>query len=119
MNNTFYQNHISLEEYYHQVDHDHIPLDKNRSYCHNEDDYIRNILIQKYILTQFKIDKKYFARQFNIDFDSYFKREIANLEQYEKDGLVDLNDPEIIRITGRGQFFCRHVAQVFDTFYAK
>jgi oxygen-independent coproporphyrinogen-3 oxidase len=119
INNTFYQNNIKLKDYFQQIDQNHIPLDENRSYRHNEDDYIRNILIQKHILTQFKIDKKYFARQFNVDFDSYFSGEIKKLGRYEKDGLVDLHDPDMIRITKKGQFFCRHVAHVFDTFYAK
>ncbi len=119
IDNTFYQNNIKLEEYYQQIDNNSVPLEGKRSYRHNDDDFIRNVLIQKYILTRFKIDKKQFEQKFEIDFNIYFSKEIKRLGQYEKDGLVDLTNPDIIRITKKGEFFCRHIAHVFDTFYTK
>ncbi len=57
IDNTFYQNKHTLKDYFHQIDQNRLPLERNSSYRYNEDDYIRHILIQKYILTRFEIDK--------------------------------------------------------------
>lgn len=117
--NSFYMNSARLKEYYQQIDHNSVPLDGKRCYRYNDDDRIRNQVIQKFILGHFEIDKKQFARECNADFDCYFKEEIAKLARHEKDGLVDLSDPDFIRITKKGRFFGRHIAHVFDTFYAQ
>jgi coproporphyrinogen III oxidase-like Fe-S oxidoreductase len=42
---------------------------------------------------------------------------MKELDQYKKDGLVDLSDIGVIQITKRGEFFSRHIAYVFDRFY--
>ncbi len=115
--NSFYMNSARLEDYFQQIDQSRVPLDGKRCYRYNEDDRIRNQLIQKYLLTHFNIDKKQFARELNVDFDHYFNGEMIKLARHEKDGLVDLSDPDVIRITKRGKFFSRHIAHVFDTFY--
>jgi oxygen-independent coproporphyrinogen-3 oxidase len=115
--NSFYMNVARLEDYFQQIDQSRVPLEGKRCYRYNEDDRIRNQLIQKYILTHFNIDKKQFARELNVDFDHYFNGEMIKLARHEKDGLVDLGDPDVIRITKRGRFFTRHIAHVFDTFY--
>jgi len=44
---------------------------------------------------------------------------MVKLARLEKDGLADLSDPDVIRITKRGKFFSRHIAHVFDTFYTQ
>lgn len=117
--NTFYQNITRLKNYYQMMDQNQLPLEGKKSYKHNDDDFIRNLLIQKYILTRFNIDKKQFSRKFMIDFDDYFSEEIGTLGRYEKDGLVDLSDVNMIRVTEKGRFFSRHIAYVFDKFYKK
>jgi oxygen-independent coproporphyrinogen-3 oxidase len=115
--NTFYRNKSKVEDYFRQIDQNRLPLEGEKSYRHTEDDYMRSVLIQKYILTHFRVDKKQFAREFGIDFDDYFSREMKELDQYKKDGLVDLSDIGVIQITKRGEFFSRHIAYVFDRFY--
>lgn len=115
--NSFYMNSARLKDYFQQIDQSHLPLDGKRCYCYNQDDRIRNQLIQKYILSHFEIDKKQLTQELNVNFDHYFKEEIVKLAQLEKDGLIDLSDPDVIRITKRGKFFSRHIAHVFDTFY--
>ena len=115
--NSFYMNSPRLEDYFQQIDHSRVPLEEKRCYRYNEDDRIRNQLIQKYILTHFSIDKEQFARELNVNFDHYFTEEMIKLARHEKDGLVDLSDPGVIRITERGKFFSRHIAHIFDTFY--
>ena len=117
VDSSYYMNSARLEDYLRQIDEGCVPLEGKRCYRYNEDDRIRSQLIQKCILTQCIIDKKECAREFDVDFDRYFAGEITELARHEKDGLVDLRDPDAIRITERGKYFSRHIAHVFDTFY--
>ncbi len=114
---TFYRSVASIKDYYHLIDADQLPVDLERSYHHNDDDHLRNKLIQDLVLTRFEIDREAFEDEFGIDFNSYFKEELESLEQFEREGLVDLSNPEFIRITRTGQFFSRHIAHRFDRFY--
>jgi len=114
---TFYRNVSNLKNYYQMLDEDQLPVDLKRSYMHNDDDHLRNKLIQDSILTHFEVKPKEFEKEFDIVFNDYFHREKEELIQYEKDGLVDLTNPEVIRITRKGQFFSRHIAHLFDRFY--
>jgi oxygen-independent coproporphyrinogen-3 oxidase len=114
---TFYRNVSSLRAYYKMLDENQLPVELHRSYRHNDDDHLRNKLIQDYILTRFEIDFDKFEQEFDIVFNDYFQREREELNQYEKDGLVDFSDPTTMRITQKGQFFSRHIAHLFDRFY--
>ena len=116
-NSTFYRNVSSLKNYYQMLDEDQLPVELKRSYRHNDDDHLRNKLIQDSILTRFEIKLEEFEKEFDIVFNDYFHREKRELIQYEKDGLVDSTNPEVIRITRKGQFFSRHIAHLFDRFY--
>jgi len=118
-NHTFYRNIASLEDYYRLLDNDLLPVDFKKSYHHNEDDRIRNTLMQDFILTRFEIDIRSFEKTFGIDFRNYFHQELDGLRRLEEDGLVDLQDPDVIRVTRTGQFFSRHIANLFDRFYKK
>ena len=117
--NSFYMNSARSENYFQQIDQGLVPLEGKRCYRYNEDDGIRNQVIQKYILSHFKIDKKRLAQELHVNFDHYFNKEMVKLTRLEKDGLIDLSDPDVIRITKRGKFFSRHIAHVFDTFYTQ
>jgi oxygen-independent coproporphyrinogen III oxidase len=101
------------------IDAGQLPVDLGRAYRHSDDDHLRNKLIQDQILTRFEIRLKNFEDEYNIDFSSYFQEELERLEQFDREGLVDMSAPGIIRITRRGQFFSRHIAHLFDKFYVR
>ncbi len=115
---SFYRTVASIKDYCQMIDAGQLPVELERSYRHNDDDHIRNKLIQDHILTRFEIDITKFGNEFDIDFNSYFEKERETLEQFAREGLVDLSDPEVIRVTRTGQFFSRHIAHQFDRFYS-
>lgn len=117
--NSFYRSVTSIKDYYQMIEAGRIPVDLSKSYRHNDDDLLRNKLIQDHLLTRFVIDREKLENEFSIIFDSYFEQELDSLEQFEREGLVDLSDPSTIRITRTGQFFSRHIAHRFDRFYSQ
>jgi oxygen-independent coproporphyrinogen-3 oxidase len=48
-----------------------------------------------------------------VDFKKYFSAELAQLDDMQGQGLVQLSDTGI-QVTGMGWFFVRGVAMVFD-----
>ena len=116
---SFYRTVPSIKDYYGMIDSGHIPVDLKKSYRHNDDDHLRNELIQDHILTRFEIDQKKIEGDFGIDFNNYFYDELKSLEQFGREGLVDLSDSGFIRLTRTGQFFSRHIAHRFDRFYSQ
>ena len=115
--NTFYRNVTSLDDYYRQLDDRQMPIAFDQSFSLSEDDRIRSALMLDCILTRFEIDVQNFEKSFGIMFNDYFAQELDGLSRFEEEGLVDLRDPDFIRITRTGQFFSRHIANVFDRFY--
>ena len=116
---SFYRTVASIKDYYGMIDAGQIPVNLNRSYRHNDDDHLRNKLIQDHILTRFEIDRNKFEDSFGIDFNHYFDVELHSLEQFAREGLVDLSNSKRIRLTRAGQFFSRHIAHRFDRFYSR
>ena len=54
-------------------------------------------------------------RDHGIDFESYFDLELAALEGFETDGLVERN-PDRIRIPASGRLLIRNICMVFDRY---
>lgn len=116
---NFYHNKQALESYARDVCAGKLPLEENISHTLTEEDIIRNEIIQKGILCYGIIDKTEIGLRFNIDFDIYFKIEMGQLEKYARDGLLSMESPGKIEITEEGKYFARHIAHVFDSYYAK
>ena len=116
---SFYRTVASIKDYYGMLDAGQIPVELKRAYRHNDDDHLRNKLIQDHILTRFEIDRSKFENDFSINFNDYFDSELQSLEQFEREGLVDLDKSGHIRLTRTGQFFSRHIAHRFDRFYSR
>jgi oxygen-independent coproporphyrinogen-3 oxidase len=113
----YYHNTCSLANYYSVIDHGALPFETGMNYRLTYDDKLRNRLIQKSILTDFVIDKNEIESEFDIDFDSYFKKELVRLSEYEKDGLVESVTGDRICVTEPGRYVVRHIAYAFDRFY--
>jgi oxygen-independent coproporphyrinogen-3 oxidase len=113
---TFFHNMINLNDYAEAVTQAKLPVQPRMGHTLTDDDTIRNILIQKDIMGNFKIPKRAGYGSAPKDFDDYFTKELPALQSLEKDGLVEAVADNIIRLTPVGRYFARHVAHVFDTY---
>jgi oxygen-independent coproporphyrinogen-3 oxidase len=85
-----------------------------RGYRLSPDDFIRRSVIGR-LLCHTVIRKDDVEREHNIAFDQYFAAELARLEEFRSDGLVEIEGREI-RVVGLGRIFIRNVAMVFDAY---
>jgi oxygen-independent coproporphyrinogen-3 oxidase len=119
LGNHYYHNTVLLNDYYGQVDQGNLPLEKEMAHGLSPDDLIRSRVILKSILSDFVIDKKAINREYGIDFDQHFQTELALLQDYEKDGLIDSSAGNRISLTTTGKALARQIAYVFDSYYVK
>lgn len=80
----------------------------------NRDDLIRRAAINQ-LICHFQLDGDTFGAQQGIDFAQYFARELALLQQHQRDGLVEI-DHNRLRITSRGRLLVRSICMVFDRY---
>jgi oxygen-independent coproporphyrinogen-3 oxidase len=86
-----------------------------RAYVQTKDDSIRGAVIEE-CLCNGRISKDEIERRFGISFDDYFTPETMQLQQYERDGLIEGRMSRTIRITPVGRIYVRTIAKVFDAF---
>jgi oxygen-independent coproporphyrinogen-3 oxidase len=108
----FFQNEKKLSTYYQALDAGGLPV--ARGYLLNEDDKIRQYVIQQ-IMCNFRISKQEVAGHFGVDFDKYFKTALQNLEELEAAGFVEIGD-EVLRVRDAGRLFVRNVCMAFDRY---
>ncbi len=109
---TYSQNEKVLEDYYARVDSDALPV--LRGIELSPDDLLRRTVIQS-LACHFRVSKEAVSIGHLIDFDSYFGRELEQLEEMEQEGLVKLDD-EWITVTDKGRLLVRVVCMVFDRY---
>ena len=114
-NRVYAQSCRGLDEYSAAVGEGRLPV--MRGTWLTDDDVIRRAAIGK-ILCHCVLDKMEFAAEYGIDFDEYFADEIARLDRFRADGLVELS-PESIRVTLLGRIFIRNIGMVFDKYLRK
>jgi len=112
LDKAYFQNYKTLKDYYAALDKNDFPI--MRGYLLNQDDMIRREVIMD-LMCNLYVDKASISSMFNINFDSYFKRELLELEELEKDGLISMND-EKIEINPEGRLLVRNIAIVFDVY---
>ncbi len=109
---AYAQNWRDLPHYYEAINDNQLPT--MRGIYVTEEDKLRRSVINR-ILCHCKVVKREVERDFNINFDDYFTRELTQLRQLAKDGLVEIADDEIT-IAPLGRIFLRNVAMVFDAY---
>ena len=109
---AFFQNEKKLSTYYEALDAGRLPV--SRGYVLNEDDRIRQYVIQQ-IMCNFWISKADVSERFGVDFDVYFKRSLVALEGIEDEGFVELSE-EGLRVRAEGRLFVRNVCMAFDRY---
>jgi oxygen-independent coproporphyrinogen-3 oxidase len=117
LSGAFFHNRRTLDEYLNDLEENRLPLERRTSHRLSADDAIRSRVIQTAVLGRLRIDKGEIESTLQVPFDEYFSDEQRMLSDFADDGLVECGDSKIIRLTGHGRFFARHIAKVFDTYY--
>jgi oxygen-independent coproporphyrinogen-3 oxidase len=109
---AFFQNEKKLSTYYQALDDGRLPV--SRGYLLNEDDRIRQFVIQQ-IMCNFRVSKADVSERFGVDFDSYFRRSLEGLHEALDAGFVRITDEEV-QVTESGRIFVRNVCMAFDRY---
>ena len=109
---TYSQNHRDLEGYYGALDRGQLPIMRGMEL--NADDLVRRAIIQA-LMCHFEISKSSFNIAYLIDFDSYFATELAELLEYEREGLLEISK-DWISVTPKGRMLIRNICMVFDRY---
>jgi oxygen-independent coproporphyrinogen III oxidase len=107
-------NVYSIDEYRQAVLGGRLPI--LRGYQTTEDDRIRWAVMSRF-LAHMSVDFSDVQKQFQIECPAYFADELAALEPFVDDGLVEWTDSGF-RATDLGRLFARHVCAVFDRYNA-
>jgi oxygen-independent coproporphyrinogen-3 oxidase len=107
---TYSQNAKTMEEYCDLLDQGHLPV--VRGLALTRDDLIRRAVIMA-LMCQGQLQFESINLAWLVDFKKYFSAELAQLDDMQGQGLVQLSDTGI-QVTGMGWFFVRGVAMVFD-----
>jgi len=110
--NHYYQNAKSLEDYYARIDAGKLPVE--RGITLTDDDLVRADAIQQ-LSCHYELDGKALSTRFGIEFDEYFCREIDQLHELERDGLIALNNGKW-RVGPKGRLLIRNICAVFDRY---
>ncbi|MGM0557238.1 MAG: oxygen-independent coproporphyrinogen III oxidase [Myxococcota bacterium] len=112
---SYFQNEKDIDAFEASVRDDDIPV--VRGVVLSEDDKIRRAAIMD-VMCKTTVDFKGFSRRHGVQFDQYFEREIAALDELERDGLVERH-ADSLRITRMGRLFIRNIAMCFDDYLRK
>jgi oxygen-independent coproporphyrinogen-3 oxidase len=115
LSDLYVQNHKKLGEYYQDLDEGKLPI--VRGVALNEDDRLRREVITE-LMCNFKLQKSNIETKYNIQFDDYFADALEQLEVYQEDGLIILQD-ERLTVTTAGRLLIRNIAMNFDAYLQK
>ncbi|HSV98610.1 MAG TPA: oxygen-independent coproporphyrinogen III oxidase [Sedimentisphaerales bacterium] len=105
-------NTYSMDEYRQAIHAGKLPL--LRGYRMTEDDEIRWAVISRF-LAYMSVEFRDIDERFGIDCRSYFAKELAGLEPFIENGLVERSEGGF-RATELGALFARHVCVLFDRY---
>jgi len=107
-------NVYSMDEYRQAVLGGKLPI--LRGYQTTEDDRVRWAVMSRF-LAYMSVDFSEVEEQYGIEFSAYFSDELAALEPFVDDGLVEWTDSGF-QATDLGRLFARHVCAAFDRYHA-
>ncbi len=109
---TYSQNAKTLDAYYDALDRNELPV--ARGVRLSMDDVLRRTVIQT-LMCQFELSIPALEQAFPIVFAKYFERELGQLAELARDGLVEV-DADWISVTLKGRLLIRNVCMVFDKY---
>ena len=106
------QNFKEMGLYEEAIDAGRLPFE--RGVLLSEDDLIRKYVIME-LMSNFKLDIRRFENKFGINFKEYFKDALRELQPFEDDGLLSIDDDYII-CSETGMLLIRNIAMAFDAY---
>lgn len=106
------QNYKEMKDYERAIDEGKLPYWRGVEL--SEDDKIRKYVIME-LMANFKLDIKRFEKLFGVNFRDYFKDALRELSEFEKEGLVEIND-KFIKVSPTGTLLIRNIAMPFDAY---
>ena len=107
---SFFQNQKEMDAYQSAIEHDGLAV--FRGYTLSKEDHLRRAVIMR-LMCDFKIDFFAFEHEFGISFNQHFSDALADLQEMQADGLLELSDAGL-RVLPAGRLMIRNVAMVFD-----
>ncbi len=111
----YVQNHKDMKNYEKALDEGKLPV--QRGIKLNQDDILRKSVIME-LMANFKLDIKRVEKEFDIEFKEYFKDALNELEEFEKEDLVSI-DENFIKVSPTGTMLIRNIAMPFDVYLKK
>ncbi|HEY0824387.1 MAG TPA: oxygen-independent coproporphyrinogen III oxidase [Ramlibacter sp.] len=109
---TYSQNAKTMEEYCDLLDQGKLPV--VRGLALSRDDLARRAVIMA-LMCQGQVVFESIESAWLLDFKSYFKAEMEQMRELEKQGMVVIDDTGVT-VTAQGWFFVRAVAMQFDKY---
>ena len=106
------QNAYELDDYYDAIDQGRLPILRGLEL--SRDDLVRRSVIMA-LMCQGEVSFESIEISHLISFSSYFERELESLREYERLGLVEIDD-EWLSVTPRGRLLVRVICMVFDKY---
>jgi oxygen-independent coproporphyrinogen-3 oxidase len=106
------QNHKKLEDYYRALDGGHLPIE--RGLVLSAEDRLRRFVIMQ-LICQFRLYFDAVTQVFGIDLRQHCASEISQLAEFERDGLIMVNN-ESITVLPAGRPLVRNICLVFDAY---
>jgi oxygen-independent coproporphyrinogen-3 oxidase len=114
--NSFYaQNEKDLKRYYKAIDEKASAIVKGVSL--NADDMLRRAVIHG-LMCNFTLSKNAIEQKFGIVFDSYFSKEMEDLNSFVDDNLLAITDKKIT-IAPKGRMLVRNICMSFDKYLSQ
>ena len=113
--NCYSQNSKELIDYYENITQTGNAVDKGLFLSH--DDQIRAFVIKELMCNMY-LDKSMVSQYFDIVFDDYFDKELEALGTFVEDGLVSINENEIV-IVPSARLLVRNICMSFDAYMAR
>ncbi len=111
----YVQNIKDMRAYEKAIDEGRLPV--QRGIKLNDDDILRKSVIME-LMANFKLDIKRVEKEFNINFKEYFNDALKELEEFEKEDLISIDDNRI-RVSQTGTMLIRNIAMPFDAYLKK
>lgn len=111
----YFQNFVPLEDYERVVAKGNFPI--YRGHKLSKEDLIRRDITVG-LRSNLFLDLRAIEEKHNIDFRKFFKKEMGNLDEFIKDGLITVSDDKI-NVTEQGMPFVSFVCMNFDAYHQK
>jgi oxygen-independent coproporphyrinogen-3 oxidase len=109
---SYAQNVRTLDEYYDRLDRGTLPIMRGVELSH--DDLMRREIIQA-LMCNFAVSVEAIELGYLVEFESYFQRELSELDSFVAAGLVEIED-NWVSVTQSGRFAVRGIAMIFDRY---